>query len=220
MGLDGVELVLALEESFGVALTDEEAARSVTPAIIIDVIFGKLRASENQYCIAMRAFHLLRKAMVETLHIPRRSVTLSTDVRRFKAGKTDRQIWEELKTALHARRWPPLARPTWLVACLWFLSIGTFCALLISFNGGVAAVGGGAVAIVTSRGTRSFRVCIPSRCARVRSLVPFAATSEGISWTRAQVAALVRKVVIEQLALQEGQYREDARFVEDLKLDQ
>jgi acyl carrier protein len=51
MGLDGVELVMALEEGFGVTITDADAEACVTPAIVIDLIFGKLRASDERVFI-------------------------------------------------------------------------------------------------------------------------------------------------------------------------
>ena len=34
MGLDGVELVMALEESFGVELKDDEVVKAVTPRMV------------------------------------------------------------------------------------------------------------------------------------------------------------------------------------------
>jgi acyl carrier protein len=220
MGLDGVELVMALEEGFGVTITDADAEACVTPAIVIDLIFGKLRASDERVCVSQRAFHLLRKAMTRTLRIPRQSVALSADVRSFIAGRSERQVWNDLKTAVQARSWPALARPTWLVASLWLLTIGTFCALLAAFHWVVAAVGALVVGFAATRSTRPFRLCIPARFSRVRSLVPFAVTSDAIAWTRDQVASLVQKLVIEQLGLREGQYREDAHFVKDLGMGQ
>lgn len=40
MGLDGVELVMSLEEAFGIQITDEEANNCRTPRLVIDVIFA------------------------------------------------------------------------------------------------------------------------------------------------------------------------------------
>ena len=43
MGLDGVELLMALEEAFGIEIKNEEAAETVTPGLVIDLIYSKLR---------------------------------------------------------------------------------------------------------------------------------------------------------------------------------
>lgn len=42
MGLDSVELVMAVEEHFKIAISDADAVRCVTPAILIDVVLAKL----------------------------------------------------------------------------------------------------------------------------------------------------------------------------------
>jgi acyl carrier protein len=220
MGLDGVELVMAMEEGFGVTITDAEAQVCDTPAMVIDLIFGKLQASDERVCVSQRAFYLLRKGLTQTLGVRRRIVVLNSDVRSFTAGRSERQVWDDLKAAVQARSWPALARPIWLVAILWFLAIGMFFSLLTAFHWVVAGNGALVVAFVATWSTRPFRSCIPARFSHLRSLVPFAVTSDAIAWTRDQVASLVKKLVIEQLGLREGQYREDAHFVKDLGMDQ
>ena len=216
MGLDGVELVMSIEEGFGIAITDAEAEACVTPTAVIDLVFGKLRASDERVCVSQRAFYLLRKGLTRTLSVSRRKVDLASDIRSFTAGRPEREVWNDLKTAIQARSWPALARPRWLTASMWILSLGTFWALIGMFHWAVAAACAVMAAYVAARLTRPFRSRIPARYSRLRELVPFAVTSDVISWTRQQVATLVRKLVIEQLGLREGQYREDAHFVKDL----
>ena len=216
MGLEGVELVMALEERFGVAITDAEAETAVTPAAVVELIFGKLRSTDEQVCVSQRAFYLLRKGLARTLGVSRRSVALGADVRSFAVGRSEREVWHDLKTTVQARSWPALARPWWLVVSLWLLSLGVFCALLAVFPWYVAGACTGFVAFVGVRLTQPFRSCIPARFSKVQALVPFAVTSDAIAWTRDQVASLVKRLVIEQLGLREEQYREDAHFVKDL----
>jgi len=49
--------------------------------------------------------------------------------------------------------------------------------------------------------------------------VPFAVTSEQISWSPDEIAAQVKKIVMEQLGVNEDQYRTDAHFVYDFGMD-
>ena len=41
MGLDSVELIIAWEEAFGITITDEEAARMLTPRDVIELIAAR-----------------------------------------------------------------------------------------------------------------------------------------------------------------------------------
>jgi acyl carrier protein len=216
MGLEGVELLMALEERFGVAISDAEAEGAVTPTAVVELIFGKLRSTDERVCVSQRAFYLLRKGLARTLGVARRSVALDTDVRCFAVGRSERAVWHDLKTTVQARSWPALARPFWLLASLWLLSMGMFCASLAVFPWYVAGACTGFFAFFAARLTQPFRSCIPVRFSKVQALVPFAVTSAAIAWTRDQVASLVKRLVIEQLGLREEQYREEAHFVKDL----
>jgi hypothetical protein len=177
MGLDGVELVMSIEESFGITIADAEAEACVTPAAVIDLVFGKLRTSDERVCVSQRAFYLLRKGLTRTLGISRRKVDLAADIRSFTAGRSEREVWDDLKTAVQARSWPALARPRWLTAGMWVLSLGTFCGLIAQFHWAIAAACTVLVAHVAARLTRPFRSRIPGRYSRLRELVPFAVTS-------------------------------------------
>lgn len=43
MGLDGVELIMSVEEGFDIEISDEEAAAARTPRLLCDVVEKKLR---------------------------------------------------------------------------------------------------------------------------------------------------------------------------------
>jgi hypothetical protein len=158
MGLDGVELVMSIEEAFGITITDAEAQSCVTPAKLIDLVFGKLRVGDERLCISQRAFYLLRKGLTRTLGASRRKVDLGTDIRSFITGGSQREAWEDLKTAVQARSWPALSRPTWLTASLWILSLGAFCALSAASHWAAAAVCTALIAYVAARLTRPSHV--------------------------------------------------------------
>jgi hypothetical protein len=157
MGLDGVELVMSIEEGFGVTIADAEAAACVTPAAVIDLVYGKLRASDERVCVSQRAFYLLRKGLTQTLGVSRREVGLTADIRSLTAGRPEREVWDDLKAAVQARSWPALARPRWLTASMWFLVLGTFCALVALFHWAVAAACALLVAYGAARLTRPLR---------------------------------------------------------------
>ena len=81
---------MAIDEGFGITIAEAEAC--VTPAAVIDLVVGKLRASDERVCISQRVFHLLRKGLTRTFGVSRRKVELAADIRSFTAGKSERSM--------------------------------------------------------------------------------------------------------------------------------
>jgi len=230
MGLDGVELVMAMEEAFGVELKDDECFQAVTPRMVGDLIFSKLQSTDQHVCQSQRAFYLLRKAVMRQFGLPRTVVTPNMSFRTLIPPEKEKDVWSDFKSSIHARSWPGLVCPQWLLwstrvsAC--GVSAAVFYILWISFPIGAenAAMIGAVALIVASilgaKATRRFKTRIPARFRRIRDIVPFAVTSDQVKWTRGQVSALVKQVVLQQLAIPETKYREDAHFIKDLGLGQ
>jgi hypothetical protein len=103
-----------------------------------------------------------------------------------------------------------------VLACCVLLVFVVSYRLTLPFYAGLVAI---ICAVVADRATRRFGQSIPSAQSRIRDLVPYAMTSEFILWHRDHVAALVRKLVIEQLGLKKEEYRENAEFVKDFGMD-
>jgi hypothetical protein len=61
MGLDAVELVMAVEEKFGITISDEEATNALTVGDLKRLVQAKLKLTDTEGCLTQRAFHLLRK---------------------------------------------------------------------------------------------------------------------------------------------------------------
>lgn len=215
MGLESVELVMRVEESFGVTISDAEAVRCETPADVIALVLGKIQTSGTNGCLSQRGFYVLRRALTKTLGIDRRVVTLDTGIRSLCSGSSDPELWELLKLATKARRWPPLVRPRRLVWCLWLLTgvvlVGLFQVTVPVFAWTGASLAGCAGMLLTRR----FENRIPAAYSRVRDLVPFAITSSEITWSPDDVARQVKEIVMDELGVSEEMYREDAHFVHD-----
>ncbi|HEU4881914.1 MAG TPA: acyl carrier protein [Longimicrobium sp.] len=61
MGLDAVELVMAFEEGFGIAIPDEDAARMRTPRSVLDYAAARLGPVRGDGCLTQRTFYALRR---------------------------------------------------------------------------------------------------------------------------------------------------------------
>ena len=230
MGLEGVELIMRLEEAFGVELKDDEVMQTTTPRMVGDLIFSKLKATDKRICQSQRAFYLLRNAFTRHFKIQRGEVTPGMFFRRLIPRETEQEVWMDLKRSVYARTWPNLVRPQWLLWSITVLACAVFVATFIalyktlSLGAEIAGMAGGismiGFSIIAAKSTGRFKTRIPARVRRIKDLVPFAVTSDKVEWTRDQVSVLVKQIVLEQLGIPETKYREDADFVKDLGLSQ
>jgi hypothetical protein len=77
MGLDTVELVMEMEDRFGISIPDEDASRMVTVGDTLDYIVRKLQhrlPGGEDRCPSQRAFYRLRRDLVAAYGVPPRSV--------------------------------------------------------------------------------------------------------------------------------------------------
>jgi acyl carrier protein len=71
MGLDTVELTMAVEEWFDLEIADEDAERFFTVGDMYEFLCGTLGYATPRPCESQRAFHRVRKALVRTAEVPR-----------------------------------------------------------------------------------------------------------------------------------------------------
>jgi hypothetical protein len=224
MGLDSVELIMSLEETFGVEIKDEEAENAVTPRIVIDLIFSKLAATDENTCQTQRAFYVLRKSLVRLLGLHRSEVLLSSPIRPFIPREKEGVLWQRLGREVLARRWPGLVRPEWMVFCVHGGTLGLFVIITLLAHGGPFGYAfglcvAGMFAAVASVYTRSWKCYIPKDIKTIRDIVPLVLSSDHIRWTHKQVSDLVKTITMDQIGLSESQYSEDGHFIHDFGLD-
>lgn len=203
MGLDSVELVLAFEEEFGIAIPDSAAEKMRTPRDVIDFV-----VKERQRVAQMDARTHLLAALGKMGFADIRSDRSFNEL--FGSQRVIQ--WKELGKRLApfsiprdvahgpggaVAGWSFLAGVIALFASQWVLA--GVCALFC-FVGWLWA-------------GRTRR--IPETVDTVEKLS--AHLTHPISET--EIAVKVRDIVIEQLGLKEGVYGEDKRFVEDLGVD-
>lgn len=70
MGLDGIELVLAIEDEFRITITDDEAVDCTTPAKLTDLVYAKLGNAESEICPSQHGFYKVRKLLMDQTSIP------------------------------------------------------------------------------------------------------------------------------------------------------
>ena len=126
MGLEIVEFVVGMEETFGVSIPDEATASIRNPRELIDYLETRLaKAAEPQACLTPKAFFRLRGAITKILNVSRESVRPSTPWARLLPSEraARRETWQALQKQV-ALGMPPMAYTGAAVATLALAGLG------------------------------------------------------------------------------------------------
>ena len=239
MGLDGVALVMAFEEEFGVAIENEAASKMITPRDVIEYIVESRGIGTRKLCVTRKAFHQVRERLMK-IGIERSAIKLGAPLSQFFPENTRRSLWIRARGSISSWRWPDLVRPAKLQKALPFFSLLLGVAVLVSIliiTSGrkildaillailLAIVSAGCAASLLFQATRGQCRQFPN-LATIRDLSIRVAAGEGgnQSWkeeefARDAIASKVRQIVIEQLGLTDSDYTEDKEFVRDFGMD-
>jgi hypothetical protein len=228
MGLDLVELVMAVEERFDITLSDDEAVAAETPGKLVDLIYRKLGQADPSGCLTRRAFFKVRKALMQSFECRRRQIAPSVRLEDLIPRPDRRARWQRLRSTLQMNRWEPLRPPAWLG---WLLcGLGAALVALVLRLWSVHEVSlwlaltlAGAVYVLAGFTARPWCLELPIHLVTVGELTRYVVAygpklfevPRG-GWSRADIAAAVRELTIVELGIRPGDYREDAHFVKDL----
>jgi hypothetical protein len=105
MGLDGVELVMAFEEAFGVAIPDEVASEMITPRQTIDYVASRLGAAPAGRCLTQQVFYRLRRGLRPECPAGL-DLRPATGVREIAGRRGWPALWARVREAAGAPDWP------------------------------------------------------------------------------------------------------------------
>jgi acyl carrier protein len=230
MGLDGVEIVMAVEDAFDITIENSEAEKCLTPRQLIELAMSKVATTTTEICLTHRSFNLLRRFLVRRYSLVRK--TVRPDTLLSTAFPTEGRFarLQQLSADLAIQPCPQLVRPDGLKLGISAVALAAGAAAAVPFTHSpipiwipalLAAIG---TAVLGAFATKTFCTEFPEELATVGHLArwimthkPDLATAETPGWTREQVAARVREIVIQTLGCK-CTYREDARFIQDLGL--
>ena len=114
MGLDGVELVMDVEETFGVAIPDELAQKMRTVGDLYEYLLTQCVGDRQSGCLTSAAFYQVRQGICKTLQVERHDVRPATRIDELVRRSSYRRFWDRLQSAMFTLRLPSLGRPSWL----------------------------------------------------------------------------------------------------------
>ncbi len=104
MGLDSVELVLAIEEEFGLEYSDEDPFPLTTVGEAFNYLRKKLTKIPPEDCLTQRVFYKLRRGLIENYGLQRHLISPDTvlsqliSVKEIEEGWPYLQMFIDLKT--------------------------------------------------------------------------------------------------------------------------
>jgi|ERR1043166_2818332 acyl carrier protein len=106
MGLEGVELVVAIEETFAIDISDAAAAAMLTPADVIEFIVAHVPTSTPVDCLTQQTFFRLRKGFRRTLSKPIGKFDLDTELADWFHKDQWPEAWRGIRAAATDHCWP------------------------------------------------------------------------------------------------------------------
>ncbi|HAW52260.1 MAG TPA: hypothetical protein DCX54_08035 [Flavobacteriales bacterium] len=223
MGLDGLELIMAIEEEFKIAITEEESNKIETPNHLTDLVFSKLKKSSQEVCPSQHGFYKVRKTLIKHLNVHRNEVRAETNLADLIHKKSRKKIWKNLLFTLSNGQtvYAPLTRPKWIKISILVFTLGAFIAampltgyeIILSL---IFALGCWALFVFL---TSFMRNEFPPNFQKVKDLIRIAGSLESKTWTRAEVYNRVKAMIIEQLGVKEEDVSPDSHFINDLGME-
>jgi acyl carrier protein len=229
MGLDGVELVMAIEEEFGIQVPDEDAQNIGTPGQFADYVMARVRtdgSKNNAVCLSQNSFYILRSALMRVFGVPRNQIRPDTPLRDI-FGEQPEKNWKMFKQVLAEKgfRCPALQPADWFLIALMLGIPATVTAGL-----GFAGMPGWILPIVFIimvlltgfvhvKVVPDMIVSEPIKFETVASLVPYVVKTKQEVWTRESVLRTIFLITSEQLNIPLENIKEDSHFVKDLGVD-
>jgi hypothetical protein len=106
MGLDGVEIVMRTEETFGIEIPDKIAVQILTPAALVDFVAANVPVKPTEECLSQQLFYRLRRGFRSQMKALSSTFDLDTPLKEI----LNKDQWPQVLAAIRAEvgqlEWP------------------------------------------------------------------------------------------------------------------
>ena len=225
MGLDGIELMMEVEEEFGITISDAEAAKLRTVGDLVALCLDRIQAAHTVRCPSLPYFLSLRRLVREICNAPVLKMRPRDRVEACLEKSKRYRLWQRLPELLGTTPLQ-LRRPSWLrkLLVLAVLALPVFCMTLISWSAEMLVMIAFATfvfGITLNWLTIGFRSRTPKGYKTfgdiTQRLVGLdVATNPTVEDDYESILSIVKRLVSEQLGVDDEEVIPTARFVEDL----
>ncbi len=227
MGLDGVELVVEVEDEFDIKIEDEAAASMQTIGDLARYVTWQMRSKWPRVsCPTTKCFYEVRGLLLDKLRVKRRDVRPSTRLidlipcrlrRRIVRSLSKRSLWVPELQRSRVAVWLGLVFALAVGVSVGVLS-GLFAGVLFGIISGLITVYAIGIAIYWI--TIPIAVCFPTGYETVGDLVRRATPNyDAQDEIDASVLDRVRRIVAEQMRVPIEKLAPQTSFVKDLHID-
>jgi acyl carrier protein len=226
MGLDGVELIMEVEDHFGITIADGEAEQMRTVGDLVALVRSRIEAAASSRCLALPGFLELRRVVREVRSDPTVRLKPSQPVIDRLSAPQRRRLWRRLPELLRTEPTPlrrPRAMRRILAAIAWaliFAAIAAAAAVDWAILPLTLLLAGGLV-LLLDVSTAPLRVVPPDGWATfgeiTRKIVGLKAAFKHRELPdEASVLAELEPIIVNVLGVDRRKVVPSARFVEDL----
>lgn len=228
MGLEGVELIMDVEDTFHIKITDEEATNCISVGQLHDLVLNKVDyVNYPETCLTQKTFYQLREFFVKELGISKRKVTVKTNMHDLIPMEDRKTIWKQLikKTQLDL---PDLVLPgaivlLYFILCLiftsftyyktWHNTFWVFCVLvgwILFFS------------TIIRRLSNPVATAFPYNCKTIGDLTRTAVGMNFYKLSKSigknEIWDIVTTLVSDQLGVEKSELKPETEFVKDLNI--
>src|SRR5271165_824619 len=114
MGLEGVEIVMKVEETFDIVIEDSEAEKTFTPGLLIELVLSKVGRTSHAACLTQRAFHRLRASLMSRSGFKRNQIRLETLLASLFPRPTRKEHVRDIMAIVGLQKEIDFVRPAWV----------------------------------------------------------------------------------------------------------
>ncbi|MBB3207172.1 acyl carrier protein [Rhodopirellula rubra] len=225
MGLDAVEILMDVEDHFGITIRSTESERVRTVGDLVAVIQKRIDATRSAVCPSLASFFNLRRRVREIAADDGLRIRTRTRVVDVLNPSQRRQLWSWLgdlqDASPRALRRPPWLRKLLVVAVLLLFLFAMWSAFTVNTDIlPLAAMG----SWFLHSATVGFRQVPPDGLSTFGALARYATQTEFATKhlnlnTAEDVLAELRPVLVDALGVDASEIVLTARFIEDLGMD-
>lgn len=138
MGLDSVEILVNVENAFGITISNYEAEKIYTVGDIHNIVWRNIQGRQSMRCRSQQLFYRLRYTLINRYNVPREAIELDASLNHIFPKKNRRLKYHKLQKELQLKM-PELVLPTIWARALFIMGIilipGLLAAALVLIYG-------------------------------------------------------------------------------------
>lgn len=118
MGLDSVEILVNVENAFGITISNYEAEKIATVGDIHNLVWRTLQGRQSMRCKTQQLFHKLRYTLATKFNVPKEVIELDASLNEIFPAANRRMLYRKLEKELQLKLPLLVLPPAWVVMLL------------------------------------------------------------------------------------------------------